>query len=541
MATKPTGKGRGASPERMREITRARTLKRAQADEAPSFGEAMDTVFAEWFSPAESWRAWRAAGKALFAEPLTSAELEIFQRCTGRRAPPTKPVPEAWFAVGRRGGKGWTAAALAVYLACARPHDLKRAERGVVMVMAGDRAQAGEVFRYIRELLASVPRFAALIAAPPTKESIDLTNRVRITVQTANWRRVRGRKVLAVICDEIATWWSDETNANPDHEILNALRPSMLGVNGALLLCTASPYARKGTMWDAFTTHYAADGDPVLFWKAPTWEMYPGVDREFLDLERARDPVVFAAEYGAEFRQDLDGFISRDVVDAIVVKGRVGIPPQPGVRHFAFVDTSGGGGTDSLTIAIARAGGPKVQLWRVSEWKAPYSPVDKAPEVATIAREYGVSKVVGDNFSSGVWADLVRKQGITYEVTKRTRSDIYSEFLPLANSGLVELLDHDRTIKQLLALERRTSAAGRDSIDHPKHGHDDVINAAAGALLLAHEAPKSFGASVVSVTTSTRDIARAFLEGRSPHEGGQGIMVRNRWGQLERYYDPRGE
>jgi hypothetical protein len=106
-------------------------------------------------------------------------------------------------------------------------------------------------------------------------------------------------------------------------------------------------------------------------------------------------------------------------------------------------------------------------LCRVTEWKAPYSPVDKAAEVAAIAREYGVSKVVGDNFSGGVWADLVRKQGPTYEATKRTRSDIYSEFLPLANSGLVELLDHDRTIKQLLALERRTSAAGQDSSDHP--------------------------------------------------------------------------
>ena len=30
------------------------------------------------------------------------------------------------------------------------------------MVMAGDRAQAGEVFRYIRGLLESVPRFAAM-------------------------------------------------------------------------------------------------------------------------------------------------------------------------------------------------------------------------------------------------------------------------------------------------------------------------------------------------------------------------------------------
>jgi hypothetical protein len=35
-----------------------------------------------------------------------------------------------------------------------------------------------------------------------TKESIDLTNGVQITVQTA-YRRIRGRKVLAAICDEI--------------------------------------------------------------------------------------------------------------------------------------------------------------------------------------------------------------------------------------------------------------------------------------------------------------------------------------------------
>jgi hypothetical protein len=92
---------------------------------------------------------------ALNVDVIVARANPAFQRCTARRAPPTKPVPEAWFAVGRRGGKGWTAATLAVYIACARPHDLKRAERGVVMVMAGDRAQAGEVFRYIRALLES--------------------------------------------------------------------------------------------------------------------------------------------------------------------------------------------------------------------------------------------------------------------------------------------------------------------------------------------------------------------------------------------------
>lgn len=36
---------------------------------------------------------------------------------------------------------------------------------------------------------------------------------------------------------------------------------------------------------------------------------------------------------------------------------------------------------------------------------------------------------------------------------------------------------------QLVGLERRTARGGRDSIDHPPGGHDDVANAVAGALL----------------------------------------------------------
>jgi hypothetical protein len=37
----------------------------------------------------------------------------------------------------------------------------------------------------------------------------------------------------------------------------------------------------------------------------------------------------------------------------------------------------------------------------------------------------------------------------------------------------------------LLSLERRTARSGKDSVDHPPAGHDDLINAAAGALTLA--------------------------------------------------------
>jgi hypothetical protein len=48
------------------------------------------------------------------------------------------------------------------------------------------------------------------------------------------------------------------------------------------------------------------------------------------------------------------------------------------------------------------------------------------------------------------------------------------------------LLDDKRLQAQLIGLERRTSRAGKDSIDHGPGGHDDIANAVAGvAGLLA--------------------------------------------------------
>jgi len=56
--------------------------------------------------------------------------------------------------------------------------------------------------------------------------------------------------------------------------------------------------------------------------------------------------------------------------------------------------------------------------------------------------------------------------------------------LPLINSGAVALLDNERMLLQLVSLERTTTAV-RDRVDHPKGLHDDLANAAAGALVSA--------------------------------------------------------
>jgi len=77
------------------------------------------------------------------------------------------------------------------------------------------------------------------------------------------------------------------------------------------------------------------------------------------------------------------------------------------------------------------------------------------------------------------------KHGITYHHSSRDRSAIYGDVLPLFTSGRVRLLDNRRLVAQFAALERRTSAAGRDRIDHPPHMHDDLSNSCAGTLVAA--------------------------------------------------------
>jgi hypothetical protein len=61
------------------------------------------------------------------------------------------------------------------------------------------------------------------------------------------------------------------------------------------------------------------------------------------------------------------------------------------------------------------------------------------------------------------------------------KSDLFRDLLPLLNSGSITLPRDDRLVAQIVGLERRVSRAGKDSITHPDHGHDDLANCVAGA------------------------------------------------------------
>ncbi len=153
------------------------------------------------------------------------------------------------------------------------------------------------------------------------------------------------------------------------------------------------------------------------------------------------------------------------------------------MKYSAFVDPSGGS-SDSMTLAVAHAEPDgRAVLDAVREVRAPFSPAAVVSEFAVLLRIYGIASVKGDRYA-GEWPrERFREHGVEYFPAELVKNEIYVNFLPMLNSGRVELLDHPRLIGQLCGLERRTARGGRDSIDPPPGAYDDVANAACGCLV----------------------------------------------------------
>jgi hypothetical protein len=428
----------------------------------------------------------------LFALPLTTDTLATYRKHTGRQNPPEAPAREAWLVVGRRGGKSLISALVAVFLACFRNYNdiLAPGERGTVMIIAEDRRQARVVFRYITGFLDTIPMLRRMVESK-TKESVELSNRVTIEIHTSSFRTVRGYTIIAAICDEIA-FWPAEDSANPDTEILNGLRPGMATIPDSLMLSISSPYARRGALFEAYRQHFGRDGDPVLVWQADTRAMNDTVSAAVIAEAYERDAPSATAEYGAQFRTDVESFISFELAQSAVIAGRLELPFVKGVRYFGFTDPSGGS-SDSMTLGIAHVHDARVVLDLFREVRPPFSPEATARDFASLLKAYRVSTVAGDRYA-GEWPrEQFRKYGIQYEPAEQTKSEIYLELLPAISSHQVELLDSQRLIAQLCGLERRTARGGRDSVDHGPGAHDDLINAGAGALTLAMKSQHTDG------------------------------------------------
>jgi hypothetical protein len=431
-----------------------------------------------------TWRAWRVFLKALFALPITDAdELELYRQCTNRTDPPTEPSLEATLVIGRRGGKSRALALLACFLACFRdwrPY-LAPGEVGYVIIVAVDHKQARAIFHFVKGMLHAVPLLRKLIAHE-LRESIELKNKIVVEICTASYKTIRSRTVVAALLDEMAFWPIGEEVAEPDTEIVNALRPSMITIPGAMLLCASSPYAQSGVLFENFQRYYGKTSDHLV-WKASTKTMHPNISQKFLDREFEKDPVASDAEYNANFRSDVTGFLPRELVMAAVTPGIRQRRCEPGVTYFAFYDAAQGVSKtgDSFTAACVHRDrdGCYIVDW-VYEARPIFSVAKVCRDIAALCRPYHVKDIMADNHSFGFAAtEFARNRLRATDPCELPKSDLYRECFPLFGAGKIQLIDEPRMLGQWLTLERRVLPGGGERIDHPvgRGHHDDIVNA----------------------------------------------------------------
>jgi hypothetical protein len=213
----------------------------------------------------------------------------------------------------------------------------------------------------------------------------------------------------------------------------------------------------------------------------------------------------------AEWRADVSQFLDRELIESCVDRGVLVRPKIPGARYVAFTDPAGGAGGDSATLAIChrdgKAGSEVIVLDCLMERKPPFDPLAVSREMADVIRSYGLREVTGDRYSGDFVVRAFATANVTYRHSALDRSAIYGEALGIFTSGKARLIDNTRLVSQLAGLERKVTST-RDKIDHPQGQHDDLANAACGALALAAAKPRvvTTGVSIIICGGTPRNI-----------------------------------
>ena len=317
----------------------------------------------------------------------------------------------------------------------------------MLLCIAADQRQAAIVLDYVTAAFEGSPILKQLIEGR-TQTSLRLSNKIDIEVRATDFRRLRGPTYIAVIADELAFWYSNEDSANPDSEILNAVRPGLATTRGPLFMIS-SPYARRGELWRTFSKHYGPNGDAlILVARGTSREFNSTLPQSVIDRAIERDPASANAEYLANFRTDIESFVSIEAVRQCTVGFLEKAPATSHVSNYqAFTDPSGGS-VDSFALAVGHYDYARQTVVTdcIREITAPFNPEQATQELSRVLKSYHISKVTGDKYAGAYPVQQFARFGIAFEQSAKPKSDLYIDLLPLLNSRRIELLDHPKLV-----------------------------------------------------------------------------------------------
>ncbi len=433
--------------------------------------------------------------KSIYGRPLNDREREIYCRGTGRATYEVGTEQrEGTIIAGRRAGKTTIAAIIACFEAL-RDHGLPAGQDGYIMLLAPTLKQSRVAFRYICKNLRNSPLLSKHIIGV-TKDEITLDNNIVIGCYACTHDGVRGHTVVAVICDEIGYWPVDEDAANPAHEVLTALRPSMATVRNAKLIKISTPYTKSGVLWEDSQRRDELDY-PV--WQVSTFDMNPTITPQMVESERRRSEENYRREYLAEFTDAVNGWIVPEILDPCIVPGRRELPYHRDMSYVAAIDPASRKNDFALVI-VHRLPDRTIVVDKVARWAGtknfplPFESV--LGQIKQILESYSINSVTGDQYYCDAIGQQLLNLGIVYKIFifgSQTRGKIFSQIKHLLVQGKIEIPDDIELLRELRNLREEKTPRGQIDV-RPTTGNDDTAVAFALAVneAITQESPLPF-------------------------------------------------
>ena len=425
--------------------------------------------------------AHRAILNTTYGLELNQAELEIYQRATGRQTYEPKEHTEVTVIAGRQGGKTSRIGAICAIYEAFRDHGLKRGERAYVLLIAPVTNQAQIAFNYIRNYIFASPVLKNKVLKV-RKSEIDLDNGITIRCCPCSQISIRGFRVVAAILDEIGFWRDEVTAANPAEDVLNALRPAMATFANHKLLKISTPYRKEGALWRDYQERAERD---YLVWQLSSVEMNPTIPSDFLERERRRDEESFRREFLGQFTDHVAGWIGCETLEQCVIKSCTQRLPVTDAIYAAAVDPAFKGDDFALAIAHRLPDGTIVV-----DYTATWTGTREAPlgyewvcgEIARILKHYGLNTVAGDQHCAAIIQQEFLKLGIRYEEVTfgaGTRFDLFGNLKHLLIQRKIQILDEPELLRQFRSLEEHKTIRGNIEIRSGYGVKDDLAIAVA--------------------------------------------------------------
>lgn len=403
------------------------------------------------------------------------------------------------WALGRRSGKTLMSAVVATYAACmlsdAYKAFLRSGEKFYIVSVANTIDQAKIALQGVKDLINSSPILKPLIVRE-TSDTLELSNGAVFRAMPASSRGGRGLAVPLLIFDEIGHALDTDGGNAAGSSLYQALSPSVaqFGKLGKILLLS-SPWIQQGIFWEIFKQANSGNFPHIQVRQEPSWEMNPTLSQEFLEQEKARDPELFAIEYGANFSQSLSSFISSDLVESAINHDRGILPPIPKFkgRYFLALDPAKGN-RDKYTACIAHYDNDVliVDLWH--EFQPTWS--DGSKKQVNIAevedwilmqhQSYRFAQVVLDQYNSASTIQRLSSKLKIKELTwtNPSKTEAFSKLRELFNSGKIELYPHAKANQQIKNLTISYRSSGLWSVSGGTGAAVDDYSLVLGAVTL---------------------------------------------------------